>query len=227
MNVFAIGDLHLALKVPDKSMDIFGDHWIGHWDKIKRSWNEQVSSEDLVLIPGDISWAMHLEDAMVDLDAISELPGKKVLIKGNHDYWWQSLSKINSSVSDDMIFIQNNSFDFGKVGICGSRGWNVPGSSEFSQQDLKIFNREVERLRLSIDSYKGDGEIVVMTHYPPYNDKVEMNDMIKLFMEKNIKRVIFGHIHGLGLKYLKVGEFFGINFECVSSDYLDFNLKML
>ena len=227
MKVFAIGDLHMSLSVPDKSMDIFGDNWVGHWEKIQSSWKERVTQEDLVLIPGDISWAMHLEDAIGDLNAIDALPGRKIFLKGNHDYWWQSISKIQAAVSARMLFLQNNSFAFSGIGICGTRGWNVPGSKGFSAQDQKIYHREIERLKLSLNSYQGQDEILVMMHYPPYNDKVEHNEMIQVLEDYHIKRVIFGHIHGMGLKYLKVGSYFGIRFECVSCDHLHFQVKEL
>lgn len=223
MSVYAIGDLHLSGS-QNKTMDKFGDNWIGHWDKIQDSWMSKVDDDDWVLIPGDISWAMYLEEAKADLNEIAALPGKKILLKGNHDYWWQSVNKINAVLKDDMYLLQNNSIDIGDAVICGTRGWNVPGSSEFLEQDRKIYTREVERLRLSINSVKEDKEIMVMTHYPPYNDKCEFNEFIDVFMEFNIKKVLFGHIHGTGLWNLKEGNIFGIDFSCVSCDYLNFNL---
>lgn len=227
MRIFAIGDLHMSLSVPDKSMGIFGEQWVGHWEKIESSWSAKVGEQDVVLIPGDISWAMHLCDAVGDLAAIDRLPGTKIFLKGNHDYWWQSISKIKAVVSPRMLFLQNNCFAFPEVAICGTRGWNVPGSKEFSEQDQKIFNREVERLKLSLESHQGEQEILVMMHYPPYNDRVEHNDMVQALQDHQIKRVLFGHIHGMGLKFLKEGEHFGIDFRCVSCDYLNFEVKQI
>lgn len=226
MSVYAIGDLHLSGS-QNKSMDIFGENWIGHWDKIQESWRLQVEDEDWVLIPGDISWAMYLEEALPDLMEIGLLPGKKVLLKGNHDYWWQSLNKINAVIPDGMMLLQNNSIDIGDAIICGTRGWSVPGSNEFLEQDRKIYLREAERLKLSITSADNDKERIVIMHYPPYNDKCEFNEFLDVLMEYDIKRVLFGHIHGKGLWNLKEGNIFGIDFSCVSCDYLNFKLKKI
>lgn len=225
MSVYAIGDLHLSGSL-NKSMDMFGENWIGHWDKIQDSWRSLVSDDDWVLVPGDISWAMHLEEAIPDLQEIGDLPGQKILLKGNHDYWWQSLSKINAVLPPSIHLLQNNCIDIGDVVVCGTRGWSVPGSSEFLEQDRKIYNREVERLKLSIKGAK-DREKLVITHYPPYNDKCEFNEFIDVFMEYDIKRVLFGHIHGKGLWNLKEGNIFGVDFSCVSCDYLNFKLKKI
>lgn len=226
MSVYAIGDLHLSGS-KNKSMDMFGENWIGHWDKIQESWNMLVEEDDWVLIPGDISWAMYLEEALPDLEEIGVLPGKKILLKGNHDYWWQSLNKINAVLPDSIKLLQNNSIDIGDMVICGTRGWSVPGSSEFIEQDRKIYLREVERLKLSILSAKEDKEKIVIMHYPPYNDKCEFNEFMDVLMEYDIKRVLFGHIHGKGLWNLKEGNIFGIDFSCVSCDYLNFKLKKI
>lgn len=226
MSVYAIGDLHLAGS-QDKTMDMFGENWIGHWDKIRESWRSLVRDDDWVLIPGDISWAMYLEDAVSDLNEIDEMPGRKILLKGNHDYWWQSLNKINAVLPGSIQLLQNNSIDIGDVVVCGTRGWNVPGSSDFLEQDRKIYLRETERLRLSVKNAKSDKEKLIIMHYPPYNDKCEFNEFIDVLMEYDIKRVLFGHIHGKGLWNLKEGNIFGIDFACVSCDYLNFKLKKI
>ena len=134
---------------------------------------------------------------------------------------------ISSIVGDDIKLLQNNCYDVGDYYICGTRGWNVPGSKDFSEQDRKIYEREVQRLALSIKACKEDKPKIVMMHYPPYNDRCEFNEFIDVFMEYDIKRVIFGHIHGAGLWNLKEGNIFGINFECVSCDYLNFKVKPL
>ncbi len=226
MSVYAVGDLHLSGS-QNKTMDMFGENWVGHWNKIQESWLSVVEEGDTVLIPGDISWAMYLEEVIPDLNEIGLLPGKKILLKGNHDYWWQSLNKINAVLPSSIKLLQNNCIDIGDEIICGTRGWSVPGSSEFLEQDRKIYLREVERLRLSISSVKEDKEIIVIMHYPPYNDKCEFNEFINVLMEYDIKRVLFGHIHGTGLWNLKEGNIFGIDFSCVSCDYLNFKLKKI
>ncbi len=226
MSIYAIGDLHLS-NFSNKTMDMFGEHWHNHWLKIQESWKKKVSNEDLVLVPGDISWAMTVNEAVMDLEEIGALPGEKIILKGNHDYWWKSLSKIKEASHKSIFYLQNNSYEYGDYVICGSRGWNVPGSKEFGAKDKTIYEREIIRLRLSLDSVKSDKEKLVIMHYPPYNDKCEFNGFIDVLLEYDIKEVIFGHIHGKGLWNLKEGNIFGINFTCVSCDYLNFDLKKI
>ena len=150
MNIYAIGDLHLSGQSP-KPMDIFGDHWTDHWPRIKESWQQAVSGDDVVLIPGDISWAMRLEEARCDLDAIGALPGRKIIMRGNHDYWWGSLSQVQSLLPPLMYALQNNSFVFEDCVIGGTRGWLCPGNHYFSApSDEKIYLREAGRLELSL-----------------------------------------------------------------------------
>ncbi len=171
MAIYTIGDLHLSFST-DKPMDIFGEAWMNHTDKIKADWLAKVSEEDTVIIPGDISWASSLEDGLVDLAWLEELPGKKLLLRGNHDYWWVTLAKMRKLVKS-IDFIQNNSYEVEDKIICGARGWLCPNDTSFTESDEKIYTREITRLKLSLDSVgdtKGK-EIIVFMHYPPYNDK--------------------------------------------------------
>ena len=227
MGLYAIGDLDFSTENP-KPMNIFGDNWDNHEKKIVDNWSETVKDDDTVLVLGDTSWAMNLNEAKSDLDIIESLPGKKIFIKGNHDYWWSSLSKINAVYeSDDMNFIQNGYFTYGDYAICGSRGWLCPNEVKFDSNDMKIYRREVLRLEMSIQSaiQNGCNNIIVITHYPPTNDQLEESEFTKLYEKYNVKKVIYGHLHGkesfeMGLKGIRNG----IEYILASSDYLDFKL---
>lgn len=223
MALYAISDLHLALSA-DKPMDIFGDNWYMHHEKIKDNWKAVVKNEDTVLVAGDISWSMNMEEGEKDLLWIHELPGKKIIIKGNHDYWWGSITKLNSMYSD-MMFIQNNHFDYGEYGICGTRGWVCPGSDRFGSDDLKIYNRELIRLRLSLDSARKHGyhKLIAMIHYPPTNEKFEDSGFTDIFREYGVEKVIYGHLHGPFHYKVLNGVRDGIEYVMTSSDYIDFN----
>lgn len=227
MSLYAIGDLHFSTENP-KPMNIFGDNWDNHEQKIVTNWRETVKDEDTVLVLGDTSWAMNLQEAKADLDIIKSLPGKKIFIKGNHDYWWSSLSKINAVYEDDdMNFIQNGYFTYGDYAICGSRGWLCPNEVKFEENDMKIYKREVLRLEMSIQSAIKNGyeNLIVITHYPPTNDELEESEFTKLYERYSVKKVIYGHLHGqesfdMGLKGVRNG----IEYVLASSDYLDFKL---
>ncbi|AYF53556.1 serine/threonine protein phosphatase [Clostridium botulinum C] len=222
MALYAISDLHLSLN-SDKPMDVFGEHWYNHHERIKENWINKITNEDTVLIAGDISWSMKIEDGMEDLEWIHKLPGKKIISKGNHDYWWGSISKLNS-LYEDISFIQNNYFVYEDYAICGTRGW-IPPSDKYTQHDEKIYNREKIRLRISLDSAKKAGyeKIIVMIHYPPVNDKFEETELIKIFKEYNVEKVIYGHLHGASLKNIFEGKHHGIEYIMTACDYINFN----
>ncbi len=229
MSIYAISDLHLAANDPSKAMDIFGEHWRDHDRKIEKAWREGVSEEDLVLVPGDISWAMHLKDAMADLRFIADLPGKKILLRGNHDFWWNSLTKIRSVLPEGMEVLQNNAYRFGAAVICGSRGWVT--SAEESSQDYKIYMREAQRLRLSLEAgerlrQEGD-KLLVMMHYPPFNDRQENSLFTELYREFGVSLVLYGHLHNLSAGYAFEGEREGVVYRHVSCDYIDFTPQLL
>ncbi|MGK0465013.1 metallophosphoesterase [Clostridium sp.] len=228
MALWAISDLHLAIN-SDKPMDIFGEKWTNHDEKIKENWLNKISSEDTVLIAGDISWSMNMGEGMEDLEWIHKLTGKKILIKGNHDYWWNSITKLNS-LYDDMDFIQNNFFNYKDYAICGTRGWNSPGSGRFSTHDEKIYDRELIRIRISLDDAvkSGYNKFIVMIHYPPTNDKFEETEFIRILKEYNVSKVIYGHLHGASLNRLYEGNIEGIEYIVTSCDYLNFDpIKIL
>jgi len=230
MAIYAISDLHLSLGI-GKQMDIFGDNWVKHEEKIKKNWMSKVKNEDLVLLPGDFSWAMYLEETVRDFEFINDLPGKKLLLKGNHDYWWTTLKKIRKFLEENNFknidFLYNNSYFFENKIIAGTRGW-----SEQEEKPEKIIKRENIRLKLSledgINKYGSDKEIIVCMHYPPFNsyDEIELN-FIKTMKQYHVKKCVYGHIHGEGKKEAKQGIIDGIDIQMVSSDYLGFDLIQL
>lgn len=224
MAIYVIGDLHLSGST-NKPMDIFGENWVTHSEKIKNNWTNAVGYSDTVLILGDISWAMTLDEAMVDLDYIDQLPGRKILIKGNHDYWWSSVKRLNS-LYENMLFLQNDYCMVENVAICGTRGWICPNNQKFTQQDRKIYERELMRLKISFDKAVKDkrDNIYAITHYPPTNDKFESSGFTDIYEDYGVKKVFYGHLHGTeafegGLK----GSFNGIEYYLASCDYLDFS----
>ena len=223
MALYAISDLHLALST-DKPMDIFGVQWVNHDEKIKKNWKEKITEKDTVLIAGDISWSMKHEESKIDLDWINSLPGNKIISKGNHDYWWTSISKLNS-MYDNTKFLQNNFYTYNDYAICGTRGWVSLDSDKFTEKDAKIYAREVIRLRLSLESAKnlGYSKIIVMIHYPPFNEGDDESEFMKIFKEYNVEKVIYGHLHGPGRFKAKTGLINDIEYIMTSCDFIDFD----
>ncbi len=225
MSLYAIGDLHFSTSV-DKPMNVFGENWNDHMEKIISSWKENVKKEDTVLVLGDISWAINLEQAKSDLDIINDLPGKKIFIKGNHDYWWTTVTGLNK-LYENMSFLQTNFYEYEDYAICGGRGWICPNRFKFDENDAKIYKREENRIKLSIKEAikKGYSKIIVITHYPPTNDELDDSLFTKLYEEYNVEKVIYGHLHGkesfkMGLR----GNRNGVEYILASCDYVDFNL---
>ena len=227
MAVYAISDLHLSYGI-DKPMDIFGDRWVNYMDKLKENWEEIVKEDDYVLIPRDISWATYLEQAIKDFQFIENLPGRKIISKGNHDYWWTTMSKLNIFLEKNNFktieFIHNNSYNIQGFIVCGARGWKCPGDDGFSQEDKKIYERELNRLKLSLSNAKpiGEEEIIVMMHYPPFNSSKEPSEFVEIMGEYGVKKCLYGHLHGGSFNSAVEGEVEGIDFKLVSSDYLNF-----
>ena len=223
--IFAIGDLHFDYT-KEKPMNIFGDNWENHEEKIIENWKKMVKDDDLVLLPGDISWALKLDTASLDLKRIDELPGIKIISKGNHDYWWSSLNKMNNLGYKTIHFIHNNSFEYKNYSICGTRGWAARDSFEFSENDEKIYLREVQRLKNSLDSCVNK-KIIAMIHYPPFNQDLSLNEFSQMLGDYKVEKCVYGHLHGKGHKFFYEGEMEGVDYNFVASDYLDFNLKII
>lgn len=223
MSLFAIADLHFGTAA-DKPMDRFGDHWKEHTRKIIENWERDVLPGDTVLLPGDISWGMRFEDAAADLDIIYRLPGRKILIRGNHDYWWKSAAKLKKRYPE-MRFLKNDCDWYEEWAICAARGWLCPNDARFGLHDEKIYKREQVRLRLSLNMALAAGaeKILLMMHFPPMNEKLEPSAFTEIIEEYAVKKVVYGHLHGeenhraafQGIKN-------GAAYTLVSSDYLDF-----
>ena len=225
MAIFAIGDLHLSLDERiEKPMDVFGKSWADHDERLKQNWIETVGTSDTVIISGDVSWGLKLDEAMADLEFIMELPGKKVITKGNHDLWWGSVSKLNS-LSDDLVFLQNKSYmmDDG-LAICGTRGWICPGTDGFDAHDRKIYERELMRLEMSIEDGLRNGakEFICSLHYPPSNDKFQESGFTEMLSRYNVKTCVYGHLHGRdAFKNGYKGYWNGVEYKLVSLDYVN------
>ncbi|WP_312038074.1 metallophosphoesterase [Pelotomaculum terephthalicicum] len=233
LKVFAIGDVHLSFNSPvdprrwdnaktSKPMDIFGELWYEHYRKIYDNWLSVVSAADLVLMPGDFSWAMKLGEARYDLGFLGLLPGTIVGVAGNHDYWWQSLSQVRAALPANMRVIQNDHLVFGSFAVCGSRGWNSPGEAHYKEEDQKIYRRELLRMENSLKGVKGVRKIIVITHFMPTNEQHEKNDLIDLFLRYGVDSVVYGHLHADAARWKLPERAWGINFHLVSADYVNF-----
>lgn len=224
--IWAISDLHFD-HTAEKSMDIFGENWVNHEQKIIEDWESKVTDEDIVLIPGDTSWGLKINDSILDLNRIDSLPGEKFLIRGNHDYWWSSLNKLNNLNFKTLNFIQNNHFVSGSNVIFGTRGWLPRDADNFTIEDEKIFKRELLRLEHSLKSYKdinNDVTKIVMIHFPPFNSRGEPNEFLKIMSDFDIDICVYGHLHGDGHNFVKEGNYYNIEVNCVASDFLNFSL---
>jgi predicted phosphohydrolase len=227
--LYAIADLHLALSI-DKPMDIFGSRWVDYMSRIKLHWEETVCEKDYVIIAGDISWATYLDQAREDFRFIDDLPGEKIIIKGNHDYWWSTQKKMKEFIKDNNFntiqFLHNNSILVDDFVICGTRGWICPGEEGFSLEDRKIYERELQRLELSLSSSKNlnNERIIVALHYPPFNNKGEPSEFMELIRKYNVKMCVYGHLHGEGCEKGIEGLIDDVHYRLVSADCLQFKL---
>lgn len=224
MKIYAIGDLHLSFDPRiEKPMDIFGPRWERHYEKVENHWRGLVQPEDLVILPGDISWGLRQEEAEADLAWIHNLPGRKVITKGNHDLWWTTITKLNK-LYDDITFLQNKCYLAGDIAVCGSRGWICPGVDGFTEHDQKIYDRELLRLGLSLEEARKEGvkTIIAALHFPPTNDKLQKSGFTELLERYGVKTCVYGHLHGKeafknGIK----GILNGVEYKLVSLDYLE------
>ncbi len=224
MSLYVIGDLHLCKGNAEKSMNIFSG-WEDYQERIESNWLEIVKPEDTIVLAGDISWGMSLQEALEDFRFIDRLPGTKIVLKGNHDYWWTTMNKMeNFFISEGFSTIKilhNNHYRYGNYGICGTRGWvNMPGET----QDDKVLRREVQRLETSIKSALSEGLTpVVFMHYPPLFASGFNYDILEILYRYDISECYYGHIHGRSAHELCITNTYdGINFHLISSDYLQF-----
>ena len=245
MSIWALSDLHLAISVPSKTMEVFGPGWKNYAERIRSNWEKMISAEDLVLIPGDICWAMRLEEAVIDLQWIDSLPGTKVILRGNHDYWWSSSAKMQKVMPKSIHFIHNNVFMWKGIAIGGSRLWDTPeynfsGFNVFQEnpkeraktteeshhkpeEDEKIFVRELERLTLSLSQMPKEAAYkIAMTHYPPIGADLAPSRASKILESFGVNTCVFGHLHNIRAKSLAFGKARGIDYQFTSCDYLEF-----
>ena len=222
MSLFVMADLHLSLSV-NKPMDVFGG-WKDYMQRIEQNWKRVVKDEDTVVVPGDISWGMNFSQSLKDFEFLNKLPGRKIISKGNHDYWWNSMTKMNNFFAengfDSLNILHNNHYAYDNIGICGTRGWindnSVPA-------DKKVLDREAGRLTASIESaLKANLKPVVFLHYPPVYLNDKNAEILEVLHKYGIKQCYYGHFHGRACNYAVNGEVEGIYYRLISSDYLQF-----
>ena len=232
MAIFTLADLHLSLG-EDKPMDVFGGKWNRYHEKLEEYWNYMVADEDTVIIPGDVSWAMSLDEAVTDFAFLHKLAGKKILMKGNHDYWWTTLNKMEVFLQEQgfstLSILQNTAVLAENKVICGSRGWIC--ENNMSEEDEKILARENQRFILSLTAAKAlaeknavDGvqpEIIAFSHYPLISQSWRKHPIVETLCEFGVKRVYYGHLHGISPGRAPRGDE-RLKQTLVSSDYLEF-----
>ncbi|MCR4622753.1 MAG: metallophosphoesterase [Clostridiales bacterium] len=225
MTVYAISDLHLPGR-GGKQMDVFGEKWEDHFDRIAQDWVSRVEETDVVLLPGDLSWAMKLEDALEDIEKIASLPGRKVLLRGNHDYWWTGIGRVRDALKPGMYALQNDAVSIDGLIFCGTRGWKSREEG-WAEGDEKIYLREIKRLELSIQNARrlGDGTKICLMHYPPISAAQQDTPFTQLIEEGGISAVVYGHLHGPALKGAFRGEYNGVRYIQASCDGTGFKLE--
>lgn len=227
MSIYVIGDLHLSFNT-NKPMDVFGKNWSNYEEKIKNNWIENVKEDDLVVLPGDFSWSMYLEETKKDFEFINDLPGKKLLLKGNHDYWWSTVTSMRKFLKENNFenidFLYNNSYEFDNHVLVGTRGWSLSDVSE----DIRLNKREADRLKLSIldaiNKYGEEKEIIAFMHYPPITKNYMNTEYLRILKQYNIKKCYYGHLHANSIYEAVEGIVDGIDFKLISADALDFKL---
>ena len=222
MALYAIGDLHLCLGAP-KPMDIFGGAWVGYMDKLKEGMSV-LTDEDTVVLLGDLSWALGLDEAKEDFSWINAIPGKKIILKGNHDYWWSTASKFdkfcNANGFENMHILNNNCYFYEDVALCGTRGWFFE-ESRSSEHDEKVFKRELGRLETSLKA-AGDKQKVVFLHYPPRYKGYECSEILQLLKTYDVRQCFYGHLHGPSHALAQEGQWDGVEFKLVAADKIQF-----
>jgi len=222
MALYAIGDLHLCLGAP-KPMDVFGGAWIGYMDKLREGMSV-IKPEDTTVLLGDLSWSLDLQNAKADFAWINDIPGKKIILKGNHDYWWSTAAKFQKFCQENnfenLYLLNNNCYEYDDVAICGTRGWFFE-EERSGQHDAKVFHRELIRLETSLKA-AGEKQKLVFLHYPPRYKGYECREILELLEKYNVRRCFYGHLHGGSHKLAMEGQWDGVDFRLVAADYLNF-----
>lgn len=232
MAIYALADLHLSLSCPDKSMEVFGSSWGEYILKVKENWEQTVTGSDTVLIPGDISWATYINKAEEDFKFISDLPGRKLLSRGNHDYWWTTMKKMEEFFAEkgftNMEFVRTNAVEVEDCLITGTRGWMIETKESIEGSDnRKIYEREKLRIKMCIDvlNEADPGHAkkhILMIHYPPITAKQDFTEFAEMMARGGIDICVYGHLHGSAHKKAFEGDFEGMRLICASADYADF-----
>lgn len=222
MALYAIGDLHLSLGV-EKPMDVFGGNWVGYMDKLKEGLSV-IGPEDTTVLLGDLTWALDLDGAKPDFSWIDQIPGRKIILKGNHDYWWSTASKFykfcEANGFSNQFILNNNHYEYDDWAICGTRGWFFE-ESRSGEHDEKVFKRELMRLEASLQS-AGEKPKMVFLHYPPRYKGYQCDEILELLQKYQVRRCFYGHLHGPSHKLAMEGLWDGVEFRLVSADFLDF-----
>ena len=222
MALYAIGDLHLCLGA-EKPMDVFGGNWVGYMDALRQGLSV-ITGEDTTVLLGDLSWALDMDSALPDFSFINEIPGRKIILKGNHDYWWSTKAKFDRFCAEhgfsDMDLLNNNHFEYGNIAICGTRGWFFD-QARSSEHDEKVFHRELMRLEASLKA-AGERQKFVFLHYPPLYKGYECKEILELLEKYEVRRCFYGHLHGPSHKMAMEGLWNGVEYRLVSADYLNF-----
>lgn len=224
MKLYAFSDFHLSGDPPSKPMDIFGENWKDHREKIRRSWLETIRPEDTVIIAGDLSWGRNLAEALPDLLWIAQLPGRKIVVRGNHDYWWDTVTKMTKATGGAFEFLHNNVIRVGDIALAGTRSWLPETSRNFSDNDAAILRREEGRLERGLELAEASGarRILCVLHYPPYDERRRPMHILSLMKEHGVQDCVFGHIHGARNFHDIPSELCGVRLHLTSADYLDF-----
>ncbi len=224
MKLYAFSDFHLSGDPPSKPMDIFGAHWKNHREKIITAWLETIHEEDTVIMAGDLSWAMNMDDAISDLKMLGRLPGRKIVVRGNHDYWWDTVTKMTRMTDGMLEFLHNSAIRTGQVALAGTRGWISESSPKLTETDKPIIAREEGRLERSLDLAEktGASRIMAVLHYPPFDEARNPSHMIEIMKAHHVTDCIYGHIHGAANFTNLPEELCGIKLHLTSADYLDF-----
>ncbi|MCL2569641.1 MAG: metallophosphoesterase [Firmicutes bacterium] len=228
MKIYAISDLHLSF-IADKPMDLFGGHWTNYEERILSDWNSKVGADDVGIIAGDISWAMRMEETAKDFEFLKKLNGHKIIIRGNHDYWWKSISRIRSELGADFSVLQNDSVKIGNTIFAGTRGWRVPERRQGqNDEDKKIYAREVQRLELAlkdVEKKRQEGDkLIAVIHYPPFNSTRDNSQFTELMEQYKVDVCVYGHLHGKPGRAELITQKNGIKYYLTSCDILDFKV---
>lgn len=224
LRIFSLSDLHLGFAV-DKPMNIFGNNWQNHPDRIEKNWKATVTESDIVLIPGDISWGINFAQAEPDLVFLDSLPGRKYISRGNHDYWWSSLRKVSNFVGSSITVLQRNAVDCGQFILAASKGWNTPLWEGFKvSEDMKLYERELARMKIALEKAvqlkKPEQKLIYMMHFPPVTNG-ESSEFAECLADSGVALCLYGHLHGSWCEQVNM-EYRGVKYLLTSADFLNF-----